>query len=236
MLRNFFDLIIRYFLKFDFVNRIVLHKLDLQIIREYLGKDFLSPIQGFALDGYNDLLYQNLNITSDGIVVVLGGYLGDSASSYNKSFGCQVHVYEPIKDFYKVLKSRFIDLSKVHIESYAVSSYSGIILLSIDGEKTGQFGGSTANVEVETKDISEIIEKLGIVDLLESNIEGGEYEVLFKLIETGQISKIKVFQIQFHNYGIQNEIDRSKIRLELGKTHNLIFNYEWVWERWELKN
>jgi FkbM family methyltransferase len=234
MLRIFADFVIKKSLKLDSVSSIVLRNLELQKVREFLGKDFLSPVQQFALDGYNSLLYQDLDIDKSGVVVVLGGYIGDSASHYSKNLGCHIHIYEPIDQFYRLLLSRFEGKKNIRIFNFAISSADGIILMNVEGEKTGQFNDSKTSVEVQAKDISGVIEKLGTVDLLESNIEGGEYSVLMKLIETGDISKIKVLQVQFHNFGALNEVDRSKIRFELYKTHKLIFSYEWVWERWEL--
>jgi FkbM family methyltransferase len=235
MMRKFADLLLKKCVAFDIVNFALLNSIDLQKIRHFLGKDFLSPIQQFALDGYNSLLYKNLDIDESGVVVVLGGYLGDSASNYSEILGCEVNVYEPIGEFYRVLLSRFSGNDNINIFNYAIASTDGKIQLSIDGEKTGFFNNSKDTVEVEAIDICGIIEKFQTVDLLESNIEGGEYLILIKLIETGRISSIKILQIQFHNYGILNEFQRSKIRLDLLKTHNLIFSYDWVWERWELR-
>ena len=234
-MQKFADFILKKCLRSDFINSITLQNIDLQKVRKFFGKDFLSPIQQFALDGYNSILYQNLNVDRSGVVVVLGGYLGDSARNYAEILGCKVNVYEPIQEFYQILHSRFDGHENVNIFNYAISSSDGKIQLSVDGEKTGPYNDSKATVKVVAKDICGIIEKLGTVDLLESNIEGGEYPILIKLIETGQISKIKILQVQFHNYNVLNEVERSKIRFELFKTHSLIFNYEWVWERWELR-
>ena len=234
MIRNFADLVIKKFLKFEVVNLFILRKINLHNVRLFLGKDFLSPVQQFALDGYNSLLYKNLKVDKDGVVIVLGGYLGDSASNYSKILCCEVNIYEPIEEYCRILQLRFDGQANVKIFNYAVSSLDGRIMLSIDGEKTGAFNDSKSTVEVAAIDICGIIEKFGKVDLLESNIEGGEYPILNKLISTGYISKIRFLQIQCHNFSISSEVERSKIRFELLKTHKLVFSYEWVWERWEL--
>jgi FkbM family methyltransferase len=205
------------------------------VIRNYLGDEYLSPIQRFAKDGYNDVLYRNLDITQEDVIVVLGGFFGDSAEKYQKNFGCHIHIYEPVGEFYKALQSRFNHSSNIQIFNQAVSISAGTIELSIEGEKTGQFSNSGNKFSVEARDISEIVVGLGTIDLLESNIEGGEYPILMKLIDLGQISRIRILQVQFHKYNFLTEVDRSRIRFELSKTHDLVFDYEWVWERWELR-
>jgi len=87
MLRILADFLIKLCLKVEIFNWFLLRNLELQKVREYFGKDFLSPRQQFALDGYNSLLYKNLDIDSSGVVLVLGGFLGDSASNYSQVLG-----------------------------------------------------------------------------------------------------------------------------------------------------
>ena len=236
MVPKFASSIIKKVLNSNSLNSFVLQNTDLQRIRKFCGNDFLSPIQQFAADGYNNVLFENLDISEDGVVVVLGGYLGDSASNYSNTLKCNVYVYEPIEEFFQILRSRFIEFEKMSVFNYAIHSSDGRINMRIDGEKTGHFNNSHSVVQVECKDISSIVKQLGMVDLLESNIEGGEYAVFKRLIETEEIVKIRYINVQFHNYNISNEVERSKIRLGLSRTHRLVFNYEWVWERWELRS
>ena len=49
-------------------------------------------------------------------------------------------------------------------------------------------------------DIVEFVdsEKITEIDLLKINIEGGEYDVIPRLLDTKMINKIKYIQIQFH--------------------------------------
>jgi hypothetical protein len=74
------------------------------------------------------------------------------------------------------------------------------------------------------------------IGLLEINIEGGEYNLLSDLIESRQIKRIKTLLIQFHNNERNSEFQRASIRHLLQETHEQIFNYDWVWEKWKLKD
>jgi len=71
------------------------------------------------------------------------------------------------------------------------------------------------------------------IDLLEMNIEGGEYEVLNRLISTRDLTKVSTILVQFHNYGLISELERSKLRNLMNETHENIFTFDWVWERWD---
>ena len=69
------------------------------------------------------------------------------------------------------------------------------------------------------------------------NIEGAEYKLLDRIIDTGLINNINHLQIQFHKKDIENpEYKREKAISKLSETHNNIWSYYYVWERWSNKN
>ena len=74
------------------------------------------------------------------------------------------------------------------------------------------------------------------IDLLYMNIEGSEYRLLNDIINTGYINNVKHLQVQFHNFVDGSKKKRSEIRRELKKTHDCVFNFPFIWERWDLKN
>jgi hypothetical protein len=53
------------------------------------------------------------------------------------------------------------------------------------------------------------------VNLLKINVEGAEYDILDKLIETGYIKNVDNIQVQFHNFVPNAEDRRQKIQTEL---------------------
>ena len=101
----------------------------------------------------------------------------------------------------------------------------------ITNKETGLF--------IEFRDIYEVINDLGInkIDLMKINIEGAEYKLLDRIIDTGLINNINHLQIQFHKKDIENpEYKREKAISKLSETHNNIWSYYYVWERWSNKN
>ena len=83
--------------------------------------------------------------------------------------------------------------------------------------------------------MSKFIEEESIqeIDLLYMNIEGSEYQLLNHIIETGLIQNVKHLQVQFHNYILNSKLERKKIRKKLKKTHYCVFNFPFIWERWD---
>ena len=72
--------------------------------------------------------------------------------------------------------------------------------------------------------------------MIKINIEGGEYEVLEALLESGMISIFKNLQIQFHDFIIDNASERMEnIQVQLAKTHKITYQYKFVWENWVIK-
>jgi hypothetical protein len=72
------------------------------------------------------------------------------------------------------------------------------------------------------------------IDLMKINIEGGEYDLLERLIETNMISRIKNIQVQFHDVAPDSLSRMLAIQTSLLKTHSNIFNYKFVWDSYEL--
>jgi hypothetical protein len=64
------------------------------------------------------------------------------------------------------------------------------------------------------------------------NIEGGEFELLERLIETGLIATIENLQVQFHNFEVGAPKRMAELQAALGRTHTPTYQYEFVWENW----
>jgi len=98
--------------------------------------------------------------------------------------------------------------------------------------------GSSTDVEkIRIVDIHEWLVENSIeeIALIKINIEGGEYELLDRMIETGTLPRIANLQIQFHNFTEDARSRMENIQRELGKTHHPTYQYEFVWENWSRK-
>jgi hypothetical protein len=92
-------------------------------------------------------------------------------------------------------------------------------------------------VDVTIVDVAGAFDELGLdrIDLLKLNIEGGEYDVLDRLHETGRLPRIDQILVQFHEWHPHAHRRRRAIRAALRDTHVEEWDYPWVWERWRLR-
>ena len=95
-------------------------------------------------------------------------------------------------------------------------------------------GGAPSTVDVEVRDVTAVLDGLGRdrLDLVKLNIEGGEYDVLERIVETGWLPRIDELLIQFHERYPSSHRRRRRIRRALARSHVEVWNYPWVWERW----
>jgi hypothetical protein len=74
------------------------------------------------------------------------------------------------------------------------------------------------------------------IGCLKLNIEGAEYDVLDRLCDAGMLPGIRSLLLQFHRFTPDDERRRASIQARLAEAHRLIFDYPFVWERWELRS
>lgn len=178
----------------------------------------------------------NYSLTSESIVVDLGGYVGDFAHQIHSRYGSTVYLFEPVPAFYAKCLDRFAQTSAIRSFCYGLGRAAGQFQISDDADASSLFAAPGAGtISVEVRPIVETFEALGLteIDLLKINIEGGEYEVLPALIEGGWIPRIRNIQVQFHTVGEDFEGAREAIRRAIAETHVETWCYKFVWENWQ---
>ncbi|WP_298614853.1 FkbM family methyltransferase [uncultured Thermosynechococcus sp.] len=181
-------------------------------------------------------------LNADSIVLDVGGYKGDFSALIHEKFNCRIFIFEPVPTFYCICQKRFASNPKIITLNYGLSdtSKTSQIYISEDASSFYKRTPKTlGEVEVaELRDCTAVFKDLAIenVDLMKINIEGGEYDLLQKLIDSTLIEKIRYLQIQFHNFVENSKEKRQNLRSQLAKTHVEMWNYEFVWESWRLKS
>lgn len=207
-----------------------------QNLRLSIGRESLAEIEKFILDGYTDLLFEDVNLESTDTVLVLGGYLGDSTQRWLDVSAGQVLVVEPVKEYFQILQSKFLDNPKVELFNLAVGAKSGQVDIYVNELESGSRVISESVQAVQQIAISKFLKQLpNIPKIVEINIEGGEYPVMQDLINSTLVEEVETLIIQFHRYAYQDEVLRGDIRVKLSETHKEVFSYDWVWERWDRK-
>ena len=195
-------------------------------------------IQPWIKDNGDETLRLNYNLDEHSVVFDLGGYKGEFASSIYCKYSSYIYIFEPVSAFYQVIKTKFSNTSKVCVFNYGLSNKSQNIKISLTDNASSAFIDAPLFENISLISIVDFIQTNEIkkVDLIKINIEGGEFDVLEALIENNLISIFLNIQVQFHDFIIENAKERmNKIQLELSKTHQLTYQYEFVWENWKLK-
>jgi FkbM family methyltransferase len=207
--------------------------------RDYKRKKIVGDKGMYWRDGGNSLLYNDIKMYEGKIVIDAGGYKGEWTEKMVVKYGCTSYLFEPIHSFSALCEEKFVDNDRVHIMQYALSNKTGVekIWLSDNGTSLIKKGGE-ACVEVNLLDINIFISSLPdstLISCMKVNIEGAEYDVLKALCDSSEIKKIKCLIVQFHEMPEGYEIKYSEIQNELSKTHNKVWSYYMMWERWDCK-
>ncbi len=200
---------------------------------DYLAMDRQESrvIPWVAVNGEEAHKY-NYKLSKDSVVFDIGGYTGEWAERIANQYDCVIYSFEPVKKYYDEIKARLRTNKKAKIFHFGLAGNDRTDHIDIDGLASSTFKAGNAAEQIEIKDITNHVQDLQI-DLMKMNIEGGEYEILERLIETGKINNIKNLAIQFHDFAPDAIEHRKRLQLQLSKTHTLTYNYPFVWENWE---
>lgn len=211
------------------------------IRRKYFPSDFDKELtRWFGDDG--DYYYRlEYDLNENSIVIDLGGYKGQFASDLFGKYRCNVLVFEPIKEYYDFIQDRFKNNPKIDAFKFALGEQdkSEFFYLDADGTSINNKSGRDESFkqEVKFRDIEIFFNEQNItsVDLIKINIEGGEYDLLDYIIEKDMAKIFKNIQVQFHNYIANSEEKMVSIQNKLTKTHQISWQYRFVWENWVRK-
>ncbi len=188
-------------------------------------------------DGGEKLRF-DYDLNKNSLVIDLGGYKGQWASDIYARYNCRVLVFEPVERFANNIKKRFEQNPKITVFSLALGANQRQEKISLNETSSSIYLDAKEKVSIQVEDVASFfaINKIVGVDLLKINIEGGEYELMPRLIETGIIQTINNIQIQFHNISHDSEKRMDEIFHALSKTHSPTYQYKFVWENWECHN
>lgn len=175
------------------------------------------------------------------IVIDVGGYVGDFAADIIQKFNCKIDVFEPVVEYAEKIRELFVSNSNVQVIEAGLGAIDKEELISIEGLGSSVFGNSARECFREKIRIISAVDYIEsqaypIIDLMKINIEGGEYELLNSLLnQPSLIKKIRYFQIQFHDFVPDAQERRADIHQKLSETHELMWDFPFIWESWEIK-
>jgi FkbM family methyltransferase len=185
-------------------------------------------------DRGDTLLRYDYPLTASSVVLDLGGFQGDWAGEIHKRYGCSIFVFEPIAEYAHKISQRFAGIPTIHVNQFGLAGYRRTEQFSIQGAASSTFKSQGQPVTAELYDVLEWFEHNAIhqCDLMKINIEGGEYELLERIIDTGLIHLINDIQIQFHDFVPNAAALMEAIQNKLAATHAPTYQYAFIWENW----
>jgi FkbM family methyltransferase len=177
-------------------------------------------------------------LAHDSILFDIGGYRGEWTALMRSKYDCHVHVFEPHPEFVELISHRFSEDGKVSVHPYALGSSEDVLMLSDAADGSSAFSKGNPSIQGRIRNATEVLAEIGAdkIAVAKINIEGGEFELLQYLIETGAIKKFRTITVQFHNFVPNAVAQRDQIRVDLAKTHRCVWNYDFVWEEWTRLN
>lgn len=176
-------------------------------------------------------------LDENSIVVDLGGYLGEWSVEIFKKYNCNIHIFEPVNNYYLEIK-KVLPSSKIKINQYGLANETYTTSINIGAEASSVFKTGGEQETIRLVNFMDYIKENGIqkIDLIKINIEGAEYDLLEYLVKTDYINHIHNIQVQFHDFFPDSGKRMKAIQKNLSKTHRLTFQYPFIWENWRLKS
>lgn len=165
---------------------------------------------------WNNKYLLNHKLNKDSIVFEVGWYTGVFSENIIGKYDCHVYIFEPVKEFYEILVSKFRDNSKVHLFDFWLSDKTKQEKIYKTSDWTSIYRKNLQDYEIiQLIDIDEFLNEHGFnesktIDLVQINIEGGEYDLLPRIISKHP-NTFNSIQVQFHDFVTDSKEKRDSI-------------------------
>ena len=187
----------------------------------------------------NNHLLHEAELGPDSIVIDVGAYTGMWAQHMIDRYDPVIYAFEPNPQSFAKLAARAAANPKLHALSYGIGAEDATVEFTLNGTGSSMFEArrehaDVPRVQVEIAAVDRVWRELPFdnVDLMKINIEGAEFPLLEKMIESDLLGKVGTFMVQFHEWHPGAYGRRRRIREALSKTHRLEWDYHFVWEKW----
>lgn len=179
----------------------------------------------------------NYDLSPDSVVMDIGVHEGWFTGELNNKFHCQIIGFEPVTRFYKKAVLKFKDCPNIKIYEVALGAENRDIAMGVKGDLTGAFCKEPNNLEmVGMWDIAGFMagqEK--DVSLACINCEGGEYDLLERMLDTGIITRFDNISVQMHTVVPDYEERMEMIFSWLDETHDHVYGAPFIWDGFTLR-
>ena len=197
-------------------------------------REYRRTVSRYYAEGGDIRFRFDYDLSPDSLVLDLGGYEGQWASDLYARQRCRIDVFEPVARFAAAIGERFKRNPDIRVFPHALGGSTRRESLSVRGASSSAYKRKSTAEEVEFVDVAQWFDeqRIGDVRLMKINIEGGEYELLERMLETGLTARVADFQVQFHNFTPDAAERMAAIQQGLAATHRPTYQYRFVWENW----
>jgi len=185
----------------------------------------------------DNTLRLNYELRVDSLVFDVGGYRGDWSELISRKYNCSIHIFEPVRAYSSRLRERFKDNPKLFIHQFGLSDRNYTGRISIMEDASSLFRSAGICEEIQLVKFSDFVKsnQISHIHLMKINIEGGEYELLEHMIESGFIRDVDDIQVQFHDFVPSARKRMNDIRNGISVTHSPSYSFDFIWENWRRK-
>lgn len=206
---------------------------------KYITNEFYRSHQKWIRDNPSDDIRFRYDLPQGANILDVGGYVGDFAARYVEIYDANLLSFEPVPKFAQQIRNRFAKNPRVQVFEAGLSDQDQTAEFDLDADASGAFGSPGGErVQVALWDAERFLSQHGTEQwhLAKLNIEGGEFALLNRLVDTGRIVSIEHLQVQFHLHVPGARAQYRHLANRLRQTHDLQWRYPFVWESWRRKD
>jgi FkbM family methyltransferase len=212
----------------------------------YEAHDYRPSMRRFfqASREHPDILI-DVDLPDGGTAVDVGAFVGEwserilARADARGVRDLRIVAFEPEPHALDELRAGVGQDPRVEIFEFGLAGSDSVQQMAIDGPGSSVYVGPGALglTEISLRDADAALAAASVerIDFLKINIEGGEFELIDRLHETGWLARTGTILIQFHEFGPDAYAGRRRNRAQLAQTHRCTWNYTWVYERWDPK-
>lgn len=217
--------------------------MDLERIKNRINKkmyrrEHRGYVRQWWADGGDERFRFDYPLTRGSHVLDLGGYEGQWASDIYGRHRCRISIFEPVHSYAENIRQRFAQNDDIDVHEFGLGASSRSETIYIKGAGSSAYGKRAEAEDMRLVDVNEWFddEDVRSVDLMKINIEGGEFELLERMLECSLVNRVRDLQIQFHNVATDSKRRMEAIKTKLAETHSPTYQYKFVWENWSRKD
>ncbi len=195
-----------------------------------------GPLGEFHRSTGDALLTGDLPVASSDTVLDVGGYQGNWTSEMLSRYGCRSVIFEPVPEFAASIRRRFHSNDRVQVFEAGLAAQDTTVDMYLSQDGSSVFNrGSFPKTSVRMRDVTAVFGELDLAGIacMKINIEGGEFDLLDRMFTSDLHKRTRCFLIQFHDVSSDSASRRTTIQSRLAAAHRKVFDYPFVWERWD---